>query len=208
MRHVPRQTLRHAWWPTARSIAWPTPLAAAALAVALVIEHRLVQPSADAGSFTVRAQMVAALAAAAAATVFHDPAANLLDSSPTTRARRTGLRLAQCLVVWTATWTLTLSLIATAPGSPPVAELTLQALVLVAVAVGAATTGGTTAGAAAVGLITFSALLVPERWSLLSADRAASLRLGLLGVVGVVAGCWASRDRARHHRPTWPIRPR
>ena len=74
IRHVQRQALRHAWWPTARSIAWPTPLAAAALAVALVIEHRLVQPSADAGSFTVRAQRVAARAAAAAATVFHDPA--------------------------------------------------------------------------------------------------------------------------------------
>lgn len=208
MRHVPRQTLRHAWWPTARSIAWPTPLAAAALAVALVIEHRLVQPSADAGSFTVRAQMVAALAAAAAATVLNDPAANLLDSSPTTRARRTGLRLAQALVVWAATWTLTLALIATAPGSPPVAELTVQALVLVAVAAGAALTGGATAGAATVGLLTFSAFLVPERWSLLSGDPAANRRLGLLGLVGAAAGVWASRDRARRHRAAWPIRPR
>ena len=193
------QVMAGAWWATARSAPWRTPLTAAGLSVALVGQHRLTQPTADVGSFTQRAQLVAALAAAAAATLLDDPAAALVDTSPTTRAWRTGLRVAQGLLAWSATWAVTLALVATAAGTPPVAELTRQALALLAVAVGVAAIRGATAGAAAVGLVTFSALMVPDRWSLLSGEPAANWRLGLLGLAGGIALAWASLDRGRRH---------
>jgi len=197
-----------AWWATARSAPWRTPLAAAVLSMALVVQHRLSQPSAGAGSFTQRVQLVAAIAAAAAATLIEDPAADLVDTSPTTRAWRTGLRVAQGLLAWSATWAATLALIATSAGTPPVVELTRQALALLAVAVGVAAIRGATAGAAAVGLVTFSALMVPDRWSLLSGEPAASWRLGLLGLAGGIALAWASHDRGRRHHSSRPLHAR
>lgn len=202
---VRRQVMAAAWWATARSLPWRTPLAAAGLSVALVVQHRLTQPSADAGSFTLRAQLIAAIAAAAAATLLDDPAAALVDTSPTTRAWRTGLRVTQGLLAWSATWAATLALIATAAGTPPVASLTRQALALLAVAVGVAAIRGATAAAAAVGLVTFSALIVPDRWSLLSGEPAANWRLALLGLAGGIALVWASRDRRRRHHSPRPL---
>ncbi len=194
------QVLGAAWWPTARSISWRGPLSAASLAATIIVHQRLAQPSAEAGSFTIRAQLAAALAAAAAAIVLDDPAARLVDTSPTTRAWRTGARLTLGLAAWAATWALTLTLIASAPGSPPVTELTRQALVLLALAIGVAANSNPTAGAATVGLVAVSALVVPDRWSILSGDPAANWRLGLLGLAGVVALAVASRDQARRRR--------
>lgn len=196
---VRRQVMAGAWWAAARSASWRTPLAAAGLSLALVIQHRLTQPAADAASFTPRAQLVAAIAAAAAATLLDDPAAVLVATSPTTRAWRTGLRVTQGLLAWSATWAVTLALIATAAGTPPVASLTRQALALLAVAVGVAAIRGAANAAAAVGLVTFSALMVPDRWSLLSGEPAANWRLALLGLAGGIALVWASRDGGRRH---------
>ncbi|MGB5758975.1 MAG: hypothetical protein WBM50_18825, partial [Acidimicrobiales bacterium] len=52
-------TFANAWRPTGRSIPWRAPLGAAALAVVVLVQHRVTHPSADAGSFIVRAQLVA-----------------------------------------------------------------------------------------------------------------------------------------------------
>jgi hypothetical protein len=201
-------TFTHAWPPTARSIPWRAPLGAAALVVVVIAQHRVTHQSADAGSFMLRAQLVAAAAAAAAATTLEDPAAALVATSPTTAAWRGALRLSTAVAVWASTWALALALIATAPGSTPVAELTLQAGALLAVAVGAAATWGPAAGSAAVAFVAFSALLVPDRWSLVGGGRDANGRLGLLAIAGVAALAWALRDQARRtsrfrRRWTW-----
>ena len=190
-------TFANAWRPTGRSIPWRAPLGAAALAVVVLVQHRVTHPSADAGSFIVRAQLVATAAAAAAATTLEDPAAALVETSPTTAGWRAALRLSNGLAVWASTWALALALIAAAPGRTPVAELTLQAGALLAVAVGAAATWGPAAGSAAVALVAFSALLVPDRWSLLGGGPDANGRLGLLAIAGVAAFAWAMRDQAR-----------
>ncbi len=190
-------TFANAWRPTGRSIPWRAPLGAAALAVAVIMQHRVLHPAADAGSFMLRAQMVAAAAAAAAATTLEDPATALVETSPTTAAWRGALRLSTALAVWASTWALALALIATAPGRTPVAELTLQAGALLAVAMGAAATWAPAAGSAAVALVAFSTYLVPDRWSLLGGGPGANSRLGLLALAGVVALAWAMRDQAR-----------
>ena len=64
------------------------------------------------------------------------------------------------------------------------AELTLHAGALLAVAVGAAATWGPAPGSAAVALVAFSALLVPDRWSLPGGGPDANGRLGLLAIAG------------------------
>ena len=190
-------TFANAWRPTARSIPWRAPLGAAVLAAVVIVQHRVIHPSANAGSFILRAQLIAAAAAAAAATTLEDPAAALVETSPTTAGWRGALRLSNALAVWASTWALTLALIATAPGRTPVAELTLQAGALLAVAVGAAAIRGPAAGSAAVAFVAFSALLVPDRWSLVGGGPDANNRLGLLAVAGVAAFAWAMRDQAR-----------
>ena len=194
---VRMKTFANAWRPTGRSIPWRAPLGAAALAVAIIVQQRVAHPSADAGSFMLRGQMVAAAAAAAAATTLEDTAAALVETSPTTAWWRGALRLSNALAVWVATWTITLALIATAPGRTPVAELTLQAGALLAVAMGAAATWGPAAGSAAVAVLALSALLVPDRWSLLGGGPDADSRLVLLAMAGVAAFVWAMRDQAR-----------
>jgi hypothetical protein len=190
-------TFANAWRPTGRSMPWRAPLGAAALAVVVIVQHRLIHPSADAGSFMLRAQLVAAAAAAAAATTLEDPAAALVETSPTTAGWRGTLRLSHALLAWASTWAVTLALIASAPGKAPMADLTLQAGALLAVAVGFAALWGPAAGSATVGLIAFSSLLVPDRWSLLGGGRAANGRVVLLAVAGMAAFAWATQDRAR-----------
>ncbi len=191
------ETLANAWRPTTRSIPWRAPLGAAALAVAVIVQHRVLHPSADVGSFVRRAQLVAAVAAAAAATTLDDAAAALVETSPTTAAWRGALRLGNALVVWASTWVAVLALIATAPGETPVAELTLQAVALLAVAMGAGATWGPAAGSAAVALVALSALLLPGRWSLLHAGPDSNGRLGLLALAGFAVFASAMRDQAR-----------
>jgi len=179
---------------------WRTPAAAGLLALFIVAQQRLAQPGADAASFTLRAQLIAATIAAATCSLLQDPAANLLDASPTTLARRTVIRLSFAALTWTTTWSLTLALIATASGAPPLMKLTGQAIILLAVAVGVASSHGTAAGAGAVGLLMFAALVLPNRWSVLAGDDASHQRLALTGLAGLLALTWTSRDKARPHR--------
>ena len=188
------------WVPTARSAAWRVPIAAMAMSVAIIAQDRLTRPSADASSFSVHVQLIAALIAASAPALLDDPAATLAATSPTTRAWRTVIRVSMVLLVWFAAWALTLVLVNTAPGSVAWTDLTRQALVLLSVGIGAAAMRGTGAGAAAVGLVMFASLLLPDRWTILSSDRAAIWRLAVLAVAGVIALIWASSDPARRHR--------
>ena len=118
-----------AWLPTSRSVAWRSPAAAAALAIGLILQERLTDPSAAASSFTLKAQMIAALTAVAVSSILDDPAEALLDPSPTARGWRTSIRLSMVLLAWSITWGLTLALINTAPGSADASGLTRQAVV-------------------------------------------------------------------------------
>jgi hypothetical protein len=199
------RTAARAWSPTARSVDWRTPGSAAVLAAALIVQQRLTDPGATASSFTLRAQLIAALVAVAVASILPDAAEALVDASPMTRAWRTGIRLSLVLLAWAATWALTLALISSAPGPVPADLLTRQAAVLLAVSTGAAAVRGPGAAAAAVALICLGSLVLPDPWSIAGDVPGAPWRLGLLAATGLAALGWGCRDHARRH-PALPVR--
>lgn len=138
----------------ARAVRWPPIVVAAGAAVPLALGG--IPPA-----------FVIAVVAAGVSYVLDDPAAAILDATPSSRPRRRAVRLTLTLPVAAVLWlAVVLPLWALRPGVPPAGPAHLALATLLAVVLAGSAVGGGVAGAPLVLGVAVAGTALPAPWAL------------------------------------------